>query len=275
MDLPCRKRSLVYGKEHRSSCFPGPEAKSPLLVKNTIWIRFTIVWNYPAYTHCIVLVARGLSFLASPSSQLIIEFSIFSVNKWNAIQVFNTRHSFLMTNDHNLGGKSIQAQPQPWSSRSRGRVDLKLGHGVPGSSGTSRFASLETKHLGGSAGPCHGHGGDWSLDSSKLGASNIQLSLLDWIFPELQGTHFLESFTFAGKSKVSCRFSLKEHVRDAVFSLNSFSGLWIMWLVVENGLYTPMILWPIQLEKPSARFVAKPELAQCVSLNSFGVKNFG
>ena len=148
----------------------------------------------------------------------------------------------------------------PWSAR-------KLWH--------LKVASLETKHLGGSAGPCHGHGGDWSLDSSKLGASNIQLSLLDWIFPELQGTHFLESFTFAGKSKVSCRFSLKEHVRDAVFSLNSFSGLWIMWLVVENGLYTPMILWPIQLEKPSARFVAKPELAQCVSLNSFGVKNFG
>ena len=45
--------------------------------------------------------------------------------------------------------------------------------------------------------------------------------------------------------------------------------------LVENGLYTPMILWPIQLEKPSARSVAKPELAQCVSLNSLGVKNFG
>lgn len=123
------------------------------------------------------------------------------------------------------GGPGIHAQP--WSSHRQGGSEAgpwsarKLWH--------LKVASLETKHLGGSAGPCHGHGGDWSLDSSKLGASNIQLSLLDWIFPELQGTHFLESFTFAGKSKVSCRFSLKEHVRDAVFSLNSFSGLWIMW----------------------------------------------
>ena len=55
---------------------------------------------YPLYC----LGGTWVIFSGFPSSQLIIEFSIFSVNKWNAIQVFNTRHSFLMTNDHNLGG---------------------------------------------------------------------------------------------------------------------------------------------------------------------------
>ena len=38
--------------------------------------------------------------------------------------------------------------------------------------------------------------------SCQIGGQQYPLlSLLDWIFPELQGTHLLESFTFAGKSQ--------------------------------------------------------------------------
>ena len=123
---------------------------------------------------------------------------------------FNTRYSFPMTNDHNLGGDpGIQAQPShgpaiPWQGGSEGGPwsARKLWH--------LKVASLETKHLGGAAPwPCHGHEGGWPSDSAWKFAGQL---------------HFCWK-----KPQVSCRCSLKEHVRDAVFSLNSFSGLWIMW----------------------------------------------
>lgn len=93
---------------------------------------------------------------------------------------FNTRYSFPMTNDHNLGGiqgsKPSPAMVQP----SPGRVDLKVGHGVPGSSGTSRLQALKQSILEAQR---HGHA--------------MAMGVVD---PRILPGNLLDSFTFAGKS---------------------------------------------------------------------------
>ena len=69
-----------------------------------------------------------------------------------------------MTNDHNLGG--VQGST-PSHGPAIGRVDLKLGHGVPGSSGTSRLQALKQ-----------------SILEAQLGHAMAMGVIDPWILPE-------------------------------------------------------------------------------------------
>ena len=163
---------------------------------------------------------------------------ITRLGKWNAIQVFNTRHSFLMTNDHNLGGsrdpRPAMVQPSAgwiWSWAMECPEALAPQGCKPWNKASWRLSWAMPWPWGWLIlGFCLKIDGQQEIQLSNRGPAISVVVIAGLDFPRVARNSFAGKLHFCWKKpEVSCRFSLKEHVRDAVFSLNSFSGLWIMW----------------------------------------------